>query len=910
MKNIRLLKIVSLVMIVSLLFISTPIAAQSPAAADFTDQTRAVNAALTWLRAQQQADGSFQAAFGSASGATIDVLFAVTAAGGDPHDWSAGEGTPSMVDYLADQASAYAAEGTAAAAKLTLAAICAEENPTTFGGLDLPDMLAASYNATTGLYGLGLADQMWAMLAIAALGQAVPQEAADWLATQQQADGGFDATGWGADTDTTSLAIEATIAAGQPVTCTAVISGLNYLKSQQSPTGGFASTNVWGPASNANSTAYCMQALVAAGENPLGARWTVTNTTPLDDLLGFQIPSGAFEWQSGTGESIVATAQAITALTGRPLPLRGRGIAARRALQWLRGQQGNDGGFGNLDLTSRAILAIAAAGEEPSTWASATGLSPLDRLESQVNDLDTAGKAGRMIKAVAASSGNPYYFGGRNLIDVLSSFYDPSTGCYDAAGNIWEHALAMMGLEAVWETVPADAVAWLKAQQNADGGWGWAAGSDSDTNSTSLCLQALVGAGEPPDSTTIANALAYLEGQQNTDGGFPWVKPSPWGSDSDSNSTSVVIQGLLAAGENPAGITWTQTLTESNAITMTWHTPYDNLFGFQTPTGAFEWQTGTGDDLLSTVQVIPALMGVSFPQKGTNLRAVHQALAWLRTRQQADGSFPADFGHNAGITSDVVFAVAAAGSDPTEWSVGGGPSMLDYLESSASEYAVDVASTGKLILAAVCGRRDPASFGGLDLPARLTASYDGATGLYGTGLNDQVWALLALNALGRPIPAAARHWLAAQQQADGGFDAWGYGTDTDTTALAIEALVAAGETVSSQVIADALDYQHIILGLNREEGATFPDNTPAFAEAATRLLALSTLRRPRVESPTSTLTKPEIVQLGLRIGAPLELVWSCYDGGPSHCWRCESCVRLRRALEQAGAWPEHAPSAG
>ena len=806
MRNVRLLKIMSLAMIASLIFLSVPTAAQPPSTADFADQVSAVEAALAWLETQQQADGSLPAALGSAAGATIDALFAVTATGGNPHNWSSVEGGPSMVDYLVDQAGTYAAESTATAAKLTLAAISAEVNPGAFGGLDLPAILVASYDAGTGLYGLGLTDQMWAMMAVAALGQVVPQAAANWLMAQQQADGGFDAWGSGADTHTTSLAIEAMVAAGQPVSCTVVISGLGYLKSQQSPTGGFPASLASGPDANASSTAYSMQALLAARENPLGARWAMTDTNPLGDLLSFQLPSGAFEWQSGAGADVLATVQSITALTGRALPLRGRRVAAMRALRWLREQQADDGGFGDPNLTSQAVLAIAAAGEQPSTWTGGMGLSPLDYLKSNVNEIRTAGTAGRMLNAAAASFDNPHSFGARDLIDAIMSFYDPATGQFDAAGNIWEHTLAMMGLQAAWESVPAEATAWLKAQQNADGGWGWAAGSDSDTNSTSLSVQALVAAGEPADSDTIVSALAYLAAQQNSDGGFPWVKPSPWGSDSDSSSTSVAIQSLLAAGENPAAITWTQTLTETGAITMTWNTAYDRLMSFQTPDGAFEWQSGTGEDLLSSVQAIPTLMGVTFPQRADHLKAVRHALTWLRGQQQADGSFIASSGHNAEVTSDVVFAVAVTGESPNHWRVGQGPSMMDYLESTASEYATSVAATGKLALAAICGRRDPADFGGLDLPAQLVASYDEGTGLYGAGLLDQMWSLLALKALRTPIPTAASDWLANQQQANGGFDALGYGTDTDTTAQAIEALIAAGEPITSQVIADALDY--------------------------------------------------------------------------------------------------------
>lgn len=107
--------------------------------------------------------------------------------------------------------------------------------------------------------------------------------------------------------------------------------------------------------------------------------------------------------------------------------------------------------------------------------------------------------------------------------------------------------------------------------------------------------------------------------------------------------------------------------------------------------------------------------------------------------------------------------------------------------------------------------------------------------------------------------------------------------------------------------ADALDFDYIALGLNTDEAAAFPDNTVEFAAAATEFLAWSTLRHPKVVAPTAQNSKAEIVRLGLEFGAPLQLVWSCYEGGDKHCWSCESCVRLLQAFEDVGAWPEYAP---
>lgn len=92
----------------------------------------------------------------------------------------------------------------------------------------------------------------------------------------------------------------------------------------------------------------------------------------------------------------------------------------------------------------------------------------------------------------------------------------------------------------------------------------------------------------------------------------------------------------------------------------------------------------------------------------------------------------------------------------------------------------------------------------------------------------------------------------------------------------------------------------IITGFNREEAATFPDNSPNYVEAANLALSYSTLNGARVFSPTQELDKPGIVRLGLELGAPLDLIWSCYHGGEKMCGRCESCRRLQRARREVG----------
>lgn len=100
--------------------------------------------------------------------------------------------------------------------------------------------------------------------------------------------------------------------------------------------------------------------------------------------------------------------------------------------------------------------------------------------------------------------------------------------------------------------------------------------------------------------------------------------------------------------------------------------------------------------------------------------------------------------------------------------------------------------------------------------------------------------------------------------------------------------------------AEALDCDAIVCGFNVEEAATFADNSVAFMDLADAFWALSTLRHPRLISPTAPLNKAQIVALALEIGAPLQHVWSCYLDAPTMCGTCESCRRLSRALAANG----------
>lgn len=97
--------------------------------------------------------------------------------------------------------------------------------------------------------------------------------------------------------------------------------------------------------------------------------------------------------------------------------------------------------------------------------------------------------------------------------------------------------------------------------------------------------------------------------------------------------------------------------------------------------------------------------------------------------------------------------------------------------------------------------------------------------------------------------------------------------------------------------ADGEDYDYIIIGANKEEAGTFPDNTEEFIERVNSEFEFSTQNHPKIIAPLINCDKNDIVKLALENNIPLNFVHSCYAQGEKHCGKCESCQRLRNALK-------------
>jgi 7-cyano-7-deazaguanine synthase len=95
--------------------------------------------------------------------------------------------------------------------------------------------------------------------------------------------------------------------------------------------------------------------------------------------------------------------------------------------------------------------------------------------------------------------------------------------------------------------------------------------------------------------------------------------------------------------------------------------------------------------------------------------------------------------------------------------------------------------------------------------------------------------------------------------------------------------------------AEAAGAGAVLAGFNREEAATFPDNSEAFVGAASAFLRAGTKAGVRVEAPVQGLDKRGIVAAARRLGIRRSDLWSCYRGDAVPCGRCESCLRSERA---------------
>ena len=310
-----------------------------------------------------------------------------------------------------------------------------------------------------------------------------------------------------------------------------------------------------------------------------------------------------FEWRAVSPAPALAVLLAALTL-GALAPARAQASDVERAAGWLVSVQNGDGGFGpspgddsSAEITCWAMLGLEAAGRNPLDVAR-FGITPVDFLRRHVDGLESPGDLARTILALEGAGVDPREFGGQNLVAKLLS-RRRDNGSYEGWPN--STAYAVIALRAAGISGVESSLSWLRNVQNEDGGWGDTPGSPSTADGTGAVLQAL-----SSDSKASGQGLSYLRRTQHKGGGY--VLGGNGGL--NTQSTAWAIQGILAAGGNPA------------SFRRGGSSAYDYLTNNQEADGSFRYanpSAGTPDEVAHqtptwvTGEVLVAASGAYLP---------------------------------------------------------------------------------------------------------------------------------------------------------------------------------------------------------------------------------------------------------------------------------------------------------
>ncbi len=300
----------------TLLVAAAALAALAPAAGASTGEVRD---GLRYLERAQNRDGGFGGAPGEASSQLVSgwAALGLEAAGRHPLDVRRAGRTP--LDFI--RAGVGSLSETGELERTILAVRGAGLDPRRFGGRDLIADLERKRRPDGSFSGLA----NWTAFGIMALrasgrspGSAAVRRAGAWLAAQQNDDGGFAfaTRAGGSFVDETGAALQGLAAARRGGAV--VRRALSYLRRAQNADGGFGQTS--GYKSNAQSTAWAVQGIVAGGGRP--ASFRKGGRSPLRYLATLQQDDGSFRYSRSSAQTPVwVTAQVITALRRKAFPV-------------------------------------------------------------------------------------------------------------------------------------------------------------------------------------------------------------------------------------------------------------------------------------------------------------------------------------------------------------------------------------------------------------------------------------------------------------------------------------------------------------------------------------------------------------------------------------------------------------
>ena len=104
--------------------------------------------------------------------------------------------------------------------------------------------------------------------------------------------------------------------------------------------------------------------------------------------------------------------------------------------------------------------------------------------------------------------------------------------------------------------------------------------------------------------------------------------------------------------------------------------------------------------------------------------------------------------------------------------------------------------------------------------------------------------------------------------------------------------------------AESIGAEAVFIGAHSEDSSGYPDCRIEYLELFDKVVKCGTKAglegRLELKFPLIDKSKAEIIMLGHSLGVPFEFAWSCYEGGPKICMRCDSCVLRAKGFQEAG----------
>jgi len=91
----------------------------------------------------------------------------------------------------------------------------------------------------------------------------------------------------------------------------------------------------------------------------------------------------------------------------------------------------------------------------------------------------------------------------------------------------------------------------------------------------------------------------------------------------------------------------------------------------------------------------------------------------------------------------------------------------------------------------------------------------------------------------------------------------------------------------------------VFYGAQGSDEQFYPDCRKEFYHAFEKAAQLGTSKAISIEAPFGGIRKSEVIKIGMELGVPLKLTWSCYGNGSKHCGKCESCINRKNAFKDS-----------